>query len=168
MSRTRTVVVTGPRIWPRLWRSTVWTLLDGQRARLKAGDVLGLVHGAATEGVDLFAQEWADHHKAHPDGGPTVAVRRYPRLPWAAHHDGCPAGCARTVHREHGHRRNAQMLDEHEPDIGLVFLLDGPPLEESRGSAGCFEEIKARRIPALVAVAWTDPPRRRRERATEG
>jgi hypothetical protein len=160
VSRVRVVVVTGPRVWPRRWRQSVWGLLDWQRARLQPGDTLRLVHGAAREGVDLYAQEWADHRRAHPDGGPDVDVKPYPRLPWAAHHEDCPPGCARTVHREHGHRRNVQMLDAAEPDFALVFLLDGPPLDESRGSEGCHREVKDRRIPALVAEAWSEPPRR--------
>lgn len=152
-------VVTGSRGWR--WPTLVWRRLDEQRARLGPGDVLVVAHGAARDGADAHAAVWVAGMQAADDGGPAVRPLPFPRQAWAAHHDGCPPGCARTVHKEHGHRRNVQMLDEAEPDVALVFMLDGP---KSKGTTHCWEQVQDRRIPAHICQDWSEAPRRRRPR----
>ncbi len=153
MPRTLVVLITGARGWP--YRQTVWQRLDEQRARLAPGDTLIVVNGRATTGADQHAHEWVLHRQANPDGGPLVREWPFFRRPWSEHHEDCKPGCARSYHGEQGHRRNARMLTEADPEVALVFILNPKDPEASKGTKGCWELIQDRRIPAHLSVAYT-------------
>jgi hypothetical protein len=148
----RVVLVTGDREWP--WREVVWRRLDEQRALVPPGGLLLVVHGHAGKGADQHADDWVTERQANPDGGCDVDRRRYPRLPWAAHHKDCKPGCARTVHRDHGHRRNQHMVTDSQPNVGLVFMFDPDDPDVSKGTKGCHKLLRKARVPCLVAEAY--------------
>ena len=126
------VLVTGSRAWPS--RDRVWAALDAELARSSVP--LLIVHGACTQGADLFAAEWVHANRKRP--WPGVSQECHP-VKWA--------------HRASGLDRNAEMV-KLGADLCLAFIApcrlrpcrDSAP-HGSHGTVNCAALARKAGIP---------------------
>ena len=136
--RTRRVLLTGSRRWP--WPTVITRVLDAERARLAAGAVLMVVHGACPQGADAAAAAWCAQAQTVP--GARVVEEPHPAQ-WR--------DARGQLDRTAGHARNAAMVAAG-ADLVIAFCLDNSP-----GTLDCLIRAREAWMASLVHFAYSTP-----------